>query len=434
MYFLILDKNCAFLNFGVNPPTIRPNRETSTPDTVFEVLRRWKRRRADPGTIASDGEKVKWQERFKRFMRNQNEARGDKQKTIPLLPNQIYIRAVDHALKHGLGLDLAMFRASPVLRPLTGSQTRYYVDGGELPPQQVQNGQKRRSCLTDSDTGERWLERGQKRQRALHTCTDCGAEGFPALLFLFGSADLRGTMQSDVIAHDLHNSVRLALTASGLFLMSLEAAVVANWTHGPWKADGNMEELSLSSADFWQLETCEGELWGALHIKIAADLGMATEEAMGNPDFRALVWAQAQLSPWLTKKGDNVKLNRWFSVWDVFSRRVRPSWHLQLTILLFMGCLGIAKPVDYHASICLAKIWPLAVCPTSWGSLVEEIHVLILASSPSCRGGSAPIEERCVRRWLLVVCPTPLVSLVEEVQVMILAISPSCRGGSAPIE
>ena len=158
--------------------------------------------------------------------------------------------------------------------------------------------------------GETTLIDQHGAKRTLHIVSDCGAEGFSAMLRLFAGGQVRGTFQSDVPAHDLHNSVRQSLIDAGLYLVSLESALVGNFSHGPWHSDGNFTDLQESAQNFFANEDQNGELCTLMRPLVARDLNIQRCQFESDEEFHLQVWQAMNNHKYLFAKGDHCKLSR----------------------------------------------------------------------------------------------------------------------------
>ena len=76
------------------------------------------------------------------------------EESITRLANQHMARAEDNALYHGLRIGYTYFKPERLVSMLGPSQRRYFADMPEYPDGPV----RRRSCILDEATGERWVE------------------------------------------------------------------------------------------------------------------------------------------------------------------------------------------------------------------------------------------------------------------------------------
>ncbi len=79
-----------------------------------------------------------------------------------LVPNKVFINAYERALYAGLGLEFASFVPSRPCRALKAHEERYYVAhadlGSDVPLHPDDPMLRRRSCIYDPHTEERWVE------------------------------------------------------------------------------------------------------------------------------------------------------------------------------------------------------------------------------------------------------------------------------------
>ena len=150
---------------------------------------------------------------------------------------------------------------------------------------------------------------------------------------------MRGTYQTYVVAHNIHNSVRAALIAVGVYLLTLEAAGITNLSHGPWHSDGNLADLREASRCYFELEDEGGELFQLFLPYIAQDLSIDISHSDSDEEFASQAWLACKRHRVLYCKGHTVKLSRWFSVWGCWEFKVRQNWHVWLLILVYIGLI-----------------------------------------------------------------------------------------------
>lgn len=119
--------------------------------------------------------------------------------------------------------------------------------------------------------------------------------------------------------------------------MVLEVALCCNFLHGPFNADGNFQDLQGAAEDLFAHMTPEDELWQAFHMPIAKDIGVGPLQLAGDVRGASCVMQAAQGHDVLRKKGDRVKLSRWFSVWDRYEEKLENGWNILLLVLLYSG-------------------------------------------------------------------------------------------------
>lgn len=92
-----------------------------------------------------------------------------------LMANVSAMRAMDHTLG-SIGLPLLSFVAARPLRPLKPSEKRYFCSAADLPKELASHcGVASRSCILDTESGERRLEASwHTDRRVLIECLDAG--------------------------------------------------------------------------------------------------------------------------------------------------------------------------------------------------------------------------------------------------------------------
>ena len=207
-------------------------------------------------------------------------AKRSAQEGIPVLSNRICAHGLDHALRIGCEFGLKRFE-NCVDWPLDPEKkTLYFVDSRQLPEQLCQEGEVKRACVLDLASGQTALALPRNARPELHCISDCGSVGFQMGMWMFTKGSLRGSWSSDVLAHDLHGSVKNAIVSAGLWLVVLEVALVLNFTSGPFASDSNWEEVAAAALDCWAFVEEDDELFETFYPALAREHGLwATETA-----------------------------------------------------------------------------------------------------------------------------------------------------------
>ena len=149
--------------------------------------------------------------------------------------NIYYGLAFDKSLQIGLGIETAMFAPKHKLKPLKLNEKRY-KQNCESPVL----GMQCRSCVVNSETGERRLEypvetiNGAIEEPTLYTSVDRCSMGRPLMDFLCLGLCLRHVHQYD-IWHILEGFLKKSYLRVGKHFARLEATVTYRVFSGPFK-------------------------------------------------------------------------------------------------------------------------------------------------------------------------------------------------------
>jgi hypothetical protein len=173
-------------------------------------------------------------------------------------------------------------------------------------------------------------------RRELHAISDCGSGGMPLGLWLNSRGHIFGSFCSDVLAHDMTNSVKAAVDKAELWLVVLESALCCNFHKAPFGTDGHFSDARAATLDFIQFSRQDPYLWDAIRKGVGQDLGQQDDI-----DCRTLSSSELldfiESHPELHKPGSTVKLNRWFHVWDRYWTKLQPVWTMSGAIGIYNG-------------------------------------------------------------------------------------------------
>ena len=167
-------------------------------------------------------------------------------------PNKTFLRAVDHQLRVGCGINLALFIQRSPPRPLGPHERRHIVMvedplSGETIP---------RSLIRNSKTEKQWFELarhvidGEVQDNILHTVADCGSIGDPGFNWFFRKCAAKGSQLWDR-PHRVVNDWLAALTEAGLHLGRYEWGAVLSLRKGPWGKQANHRILQCVAKSFF---------------------------------------------------------------------------------------------------------------------------------------------------------------------------------------
>ena len=259
-------------------------------------------------------------------------------KAPPMQANVLVARGVDRTLSLGLNHGIAKYSNDGLPRlflPLGASrQTRELRSMAST----ASCSQSQKSCVTYDDgrcvddlCGQPIVE--------LHCCADCGSVGFAHGLWQFTKGGAQGTFTSDTWAHDCHNSVRRALVESKLWGLILEWTLVGNWSRAPFHSDAFLSNFQEAGRDMltFLMDHNDNFFWPMFYEQIAQSQGSwGTGDEWTEPHMQMVLAALQGAVP-LYSQGDNIKLSRWFSLWDQWDERLAKWASFYLMVLTWIG-------------------------------------------------------------------------------------------------
>lgn len=315
-----------------------------------QVLRDWKKRLAAPGDPLSEKEMDSVATSLKKFMEgntieNNKRPRAQAQDKIKesRLSNALFVKALDHALQSGMNKNLKMFRPSNPVCPIKTNQKQYFIDGN-LEGLEQEEGRVIRSCIEESDdtgvVGRRLELVADIPRPSLHVCLDRGSIGWTSALWMFLGQKIRGTFLPDPL-HMAWGDVKNAVEDAGLGHVKLEAILLFSFASGPWKGAAFFQNVKDASLDFFHGLPGQkaDELFSLMYDDICKDLGLCCTAEYGTPEHMKYVREQASQCSVFQKKGEKVKLSRFFS----FIRKAREfesCWWSLACVLLYTGMLS----------------------------------------------------------------------------------------------
>eukprot|EP00971_Amphidinium_carterae_P332827 6467184-Amphidinium_carterae.2 len=245
----------------------------------IEVVRTWKKRKAEPGTAYVGDEKADLRRRlgayFQRVRAQAKQGPRHKQ-SAPMLSNILMAKGLDRALKMGLNRGLQAYVCKGPTLLLPAGVTRTCLPVTDLHATYDAGGRARKSMLVQGTSIR--MELPDRPFKSIHCLQDCGSVGFSAGLWMFTRGSVMGTFASDTYAHDAHNSVRAACVQTGVWGLLLEYTLVGNWTKGPFQSDAfysNFQEAALDVVAVLESEAEEDSvLWSLFYEEISRALGI----------------------------------------------------------------------------------------------------------------------------------------------------------------
>ena len=258
------------------------------------------------------------------------------------LSNKFALLATDHALKTGVGGNLAdVISKSKCLR-LLESEERYFVEASALPSEimAASPDRCRRSCVLDRVTGRTRLEvNWSQHQRGLIIHTDMGAATWPAKLWLMGNKlqPLHGVVFPDP-SHRRHNNFNLALDRAQLSFLRSEALLVVNLGSGPWSGAGHLCRYAEAASEYVANYNTDDSLFAAMYSFLSFDAcaGRFGPE-FGSQEHMTATWESLTDSRTWLHKGETAKSGRWFQ----FTRRWRDRRAELSKLMLSLVYIGV---------------------------------------------------------------------------------------------
>jgi hypothetical protein len=306
------------------------------------VLREYKKRKAAPGTTPSFTEQATWNNKLEFFLKPgasakaKASAKAAAKTGVPMLPNYLSALALDNMLV-SMKLGLSHFQLSFRLATLRAGVRFFKVLPENLPGHACSEGQTHRLCVMDGATGARRLA-VFKRQNEFHLLSDMGPVGFRMSTWLFTLGDINGSFSSDMIAHDVYNSIGKAIKRAGLWMVVLEIAFLCNYTFGPFKSHGFFQSFVEGAKNCFAFVGKDSDMWKEWFYKpIAKDHGLFDPETFGTTEHSSMVYQTAKDDPMIYNSGDMVKLSRWGSIWDRYKEKLKEQWSTKLMVNVVNG-------------------------------------------------------------------------------------------------
>lgn len=252
------------------------------------------------------------------------------------MPNRCVVEAIDKCLQECVNLSLASFVARRPPRALTSSQRR------ELLPwvHPITGAESRRSVIFDIESGERWCEiglnliDGVRCRPTLHAAVDFGPIMYPAALWMYGDAQVRGTIMGDRW-HFWMAELEVANSTAVLLLGRAQFGVEFNMFRKPFESDANFDKLKKCRIYFFENADHANPVFELLAESIAEGLKMEAPPITGDSWLRSAF--NAAKARWKTiSKCCEAKSDRWWA-WEVRGDSHIPVRPLLLLVLVIYG-------------------------------------------------------------------------------------------------
>lgn len=235
-------------------------------------------------------------------------------------PNLENLRAIDNGLTAVLSFGLSAFVAERPPKPLTSSQSRYFVPATELPAHLgIGGGHSSRSCIVDSADNRRWLELSWVDRKFLVETLDCGAIGWPAKYWLATDAGLRTVFFADP-CHLRWNRFKTSVRQAGLWPLWCEASVVVGLRKGPWSGAAHFATIHAAAMSYFETGAADDPLFMLCYDYIVQDLYRGQlPAAVHSEAHRKQVWEWLPQCPIWNLKGHRQQNSRFFQWCTDFS-------------------------------------------------------------------------------------------------------------------
>ena len=212
-----------------------------------------------------------------------------------------YLRAVDHALLQGCGLQLDTFAipAGCIVRPLRAGERRVAIAG--------------RHYIVQGEKAEPELQGSMDFPTAVF-CIDQGSNGWSAIQYGIQKMQRLIRLTNDP-NHRMWNDIKAACKKSAAYTWRtmLELTLVFNLNYGPFGSKQWGDAKREMQKTFIENHTAESPHFRKYAARIAADRGMA---APITDVQHEQVFAQLRALQTFDLRGPLVKMMRWFSFFD----------------------------------------------------------------------------------------------------------------------
>jgi hypothetical protein len=237
------------------------------------------------------------------------------------IANMYFMQSADHMLQSGIGIALSHFVEEKPVRPLLPQERRYFVPGEALGTAAFRASDppgRQRACIEDKRTGATRLElpikltaTGTLDRPCVHVCTDEGPIGSPAVYWYFARCNARGTKSLDPW-HKCWRNAGDACRKAGLWVVVLEYTIIMNCLRGPWGKDGFYSTFKAAANHYLATSGSSCPLFQHFYDQICWEWNEVGLE-FGTPEHMDYIFKKLAGCKVLHRKGDHVRLGRWFS-------------------------------------------------------------------------------------------------------------------------
>ena len=235
--------------------------------------------------------------------------------------NMFFLQGADHMLHSGIGITLARFVVEKPVKPLLPQERRYFVPAEALGTAGLRADDppgRQRACIEDKRTGSTRLElpikltaTGTMDRPCIHVVTDEGPIGSPAVYWFFSRCNARGTKSLDPW-HKCWRNAGDACRKSGLWVVVLEYTIIMNCLRGPWGKDGFYATFKAAANHYLATSGPSCPLFQHFYDQICWEWDEIGLE-FGTPEHMERIFKKLAGCRVLHRKGDHVRLGRWFS-------------------------------------------------------------------------------------------------------------------------
>ena len=188
---------------------------------------------------------------------------------------------------------------------------------------------------------------------------DQGPIGWPSMFWLFCGQGARGAWTFDWF-HRTWNNIKLAVKDAGLWMVTLETAIIINYFSGPWSGQALFRQLQGLLEEYMLTSSADTDpLFHELYEDIVMDKEGFLPADFGTQEHMGATWSALPLGSCFVKKPDKLKLCRWMSWLDSATEMLTYSHSLLLVLLYHTLTEGSAinpEEMPVHArQVCITK-------------------------------------------------------------------------------
>eukprot|EP00971_Amphidinium_carterae_P350257 6491458-Amphidinium_carterae.5 len=305
------------------------------------------------------------------------------------VPSVLALRALNHGLRVSSSgsLSLSTFVPAVPMRKLSGEEVRFFRPVSEFPEHMRGRGLKRRACILNRATKKTRIEvpRDADNGHRLHIRSDRGSSAWSPLFGVYAELQVCGSFFWDE-AHKSWDDCRNALRDGGVHNLFHSLVTVANCNSGPFGGASFYRQL-VDCKKQWVQQASVSDPWFQCWYSFLHHEHMKSNHGFGSTEVMNEVLQRFSHSDLLHKKGEKVKLARWYSLLDRMSDMVPLWWSYACMVALLAIQKGLFKDMQ--------ALWAYvsADAPTtSEGSEVPGPSADAVASEHAC--ASEGVEGR----------------------------------------
>eukprot|EP00971_Amphidinium_carterae_P350172 6491414-Amphidinium_carterae.3 len=264
------------------------------------------------------------------------------------IPSLLALRALNHGLRVSSAgkLSLSSFIPSVPVQRLSADERRFFRPVEEFPVQMQLRGLKRRACIVDRVTKKTRLEvpRDADMGHRLHIRSDRGSSSWSPLFGLYAELQVCGSFFWDE-AHKSWDDCRNALRDGGLQNLFHALVTVANCNSGPFGGASFFRQLADCKKQ-WCEQASTSDPWFLAWYSYLHAEHMSCNEGFGSKEVMAECLERYRHSEVLQKKGEKVKVARWYSLLDRMQEMVPVWWSYAAVVALLAVQKGLFKDLQ----------------------------------------------------------------------------------------